>query len=140
MHRLVTIRSFCRAISGGDVPDASNPQGTRPLSPRDTDIHKAIGEKNFTTLTNAESIKDRTIGTQLRQKFTRRAGGDALKSSLDRIRRAKDYLSRGRLQKNGQRESKQRAKTVNATFCAIGFSITYDLADGQSGSAEFPRQ
>jgi hypothetical protein len=65
------------------------------LSKRDQDILTTVGEANFKTLTNSEIIRDRNIGKQLKEGHKLKAGTDATKACLDRIRRAKGYpLSR----------------------------------------------
>jgi hypothetical protein len=60
------------------------------LSARDERVHDIIGEQNFRALTNTEIMKNRALYGRLRQahKLTL---GDAAKSCLDRIRRAKGY-------------------------------------------------
>jgi hypothetical protein len=65
------------------------------LSERDTGVYKIVGEENFRNLTNAEIMRDRTIGSQLKNICKLKSGEDATKACLDRIRRAKGYpLSR----------------------------------------------
>jgi len=50
---------------------------------------------NFKNLTNREIMRDRKIGMQLKRDHKLKAGTDATKACLDRIRRAKGYpLSR----------------------------------------------
>jgi hypothetical protein len=64
------------------------------LSTRDTKVHKIVGEESFRTLTNAEIMKTRGLGSRLRREFDLEAG-DASKSCLDRIRNSCGYpLSR----------------------------------------------
>jgi hypothetical protein len=72
---------------------------TKPIKPsfskRDQDVHEAVGEKNFKSLTNAEIMRDRNIGKHIKNKFSLKAGAEDTKACLDRIRRAKGYpLSR----------------------------------------------
>jgi hypothetical protein len=58
------------------------------LSKRDAAVHDIVGSENFCKLTNTEIMKTfrRPLATAVKLK-----AGDAAKSSLDRIRRAKDY-------------------------------------------------
>jgi hypothetical protein len=72
---------------------------TKPIKPslsrRDQDVHEAVGEKNFKSLTNTEIMHDRNIGKHIKNKFSLKAGAENTKACLDRIRRAKGYpLSR----------------------------------------------
>ena len=75
------------------------------LSKRDQAVHTAVGEMNFKTLTNTDTMRDPNIGKQLRKDHKLEAGTDATKSCLDRIRRAKDYpLSREIAKKRSTRK------------------------------------
>jgi hypothetical protein len=76
------------APSSGWAADASS------LSSRDLKIHAIVGEHNFRTLTNAELMKTHGVGRRLREECELRTE-DAVKSCLDRIRKARGYpLSR----------------------------------------------
>jgi hypothetical protein len=75
--------------------DQQSVKGQRSLSERDSQVHELVGEKNFSTLTNAEIMRDRSLKKQLGVKFGPKPNHDAAKCCLDRIRKATGYpLSR----------------------------------------------
>ena len=56
-------------------------------------IHDIVGDARFATMTNAEIMRERALGKQIRQEVT--VPSEAAKACLDRIRRAMHYpLSR----------------------------------------------
>lgn len=82
-------------MSPGSVQAALPQLGNgAPLSARDAAVCKLVGETNFRNLTNSEIMRDPSLRKGLRANFDRGAT-DAIKCSLDRIRRANFYpLSR----------------------------------------------
>jgi hypothetical protein len=70
---------------------ARQPKPDRSLSDRDTRLHDAIGSQRFSTMTNAEIMKDSKVKKLLHSEKLE-PGGDAAKRCLDRIRHAKGYL------------------------------------------------
>lgn len=89
-----------RMADGGSAKAMNESPGmTKPikqsLSKRDQDVHEAVGERNFKSLTNTEIMRDRNIGKHIKNKFSLKVGAEDTKACLDRIRRAKGYpLSR----------------------------------------------
>jgi hypothetical protein len=108
-------------IRNADLPSGGK-SSKRPagigasLSERDRKIHDLVGKELFTTHTNAEIMKDRAVKKKL-QTECQLVPGDAAKSSLDRIRQAKEYPLSSDIRKkravrnqtavgNGQRKSR----------------------------------
>ena len=60
------------------------------LSDRDMCVHNIIGMQRFSTLTNADILREPSLKKQLRDEL-KLTPGDATKASLDRIRKAKRY-------------------------------------------------
>ncbi|MDX2151417.1 MAG: hypothetical protein SFV54_11840 [Bryobacteraceae bacterium] len=86
---------------GGDVASRP-PKRQRSLSDRDQRVRKAIGAERFRSLTNAEIMRDANAKKVLRAEGLE-AGSDAVKSCLDRIRKADGHLlSRDIVKKRSQ--------------------------------------
>jgi hypothetical protein len=78
---------------------------TGPLSERDIRVHDTVSKERFCTLTNAEIMKEASVKKRLWADFRLKAGSDAAKRCLDRIRQAKRYpLSREIVKKRSTRQ------------------------------------
>ena len=139
--RLAAVESVIRAATpeAGGKNVARSAKRSGPLSDRDISVHDTIGKERFTTLTNAQIMKEPSVKKRLRVDCSL-APGDAAKRCLDRIRQAKGYPLSREVQKNGRTGNKQRAKTVNATQQRPFFSITSDATNGQPCPARFTCQ
>ena len=76
-----------------------------PLSDRDMRVHDTVSKERFCTLANAEIMKEASVKKRLWADFRLKAGSDAAKRCLDRIRQAKHYpLSREIVKKRSTRQ------------------------------------
>lgn len=105
--RLAAVESVIREAA---TPTVTGKNGARavkrgaPLSDRDIRVHDTIGKERFTTLTNAQIMKEPSVKKRLRVDCSL-APGDAAKRCLDRIRQAKGYpLSREVQKKRANRQ------------------------------------
>lgn len=95
-----TISQQAEPVTGSapGKPVALGNEGNVSLSTRDSIVHKIVGERNFTNLTNAEIMKARRLGPRLRKECDLKPG-DAAKCCLDRIRNANRYPLSGAITK-----------------------------------------
>lgn len=94
--RLAAVESIIRTATPSIAGEKAGRAAKRdsPLSPRDLQIHDAVGAERFRTLANAEIMREAGVKKRLRAGF-KLESGDAVKRSFDRIRQAKGYpLSR----------------------------------------------
>jgi len=104
--RLAAVESVIRAATpeAGGKNVARSAKRSGPLSDRDISVHDTIGKERFTTLTNAQIMKEPSVKKRLRVDCSL-APGDAAKRCLDRIRQAKGYpLSREVQKKRANRQ------------------------------------
>jgi hypothetical protein len=91
--RLAALESVIRAAEPmlGKRNAAPSHKPCRSLSDRDARVHDVIGSELFSTLTNAEIMRQASLKKPLRAEGLE-LGGEAAKRCLDRIRNAKGYV------------------------------------------------
>jgi hypothetical protein len=96
--RDIDVEVLSRSRTQGSDVLKSNAEVDGRLSDRDTKIHETIGAQTLKTLANTEIMRDRLLCARLRREYGLKSR-DAVKSCLDRIRKAKQYPLSGDIKK-----------------------------------------